>query len=90
MLTKEDYITLQQWEYNLRLAKTRVLRNPNREAIETMREIYKRATGQERRQPPRCASCILAFLTEVAELYFNYQLEVETQPKKQTKTRKKA
>lgn len=79
------------WENHLHLAaRARVLRNPGREAVEEMREIYKRATGQERRQPPRCASCILAFLTEVAELYFDFQPKVESQPKKRTKTRKTA
>ena len=69
--TREQIETLSTWEENFRTAiKAQWARNPGREALKTIYDIYTTATGDGRRFNDNCNHCILSLLKDCGDIYY--------------------
>lgn len=77
--TEDQLKTLSAWEENFRTAvNAQWARNPGREGLKVIWEIYTKATGDPRRFNDNCNHCILSLLQDCGRIYFQDTLELAT------------
>lgn len=70
-MTQEDIIYLSAYERNFNTAiNSNYSRNVVSSALERMKEIYERHTGEQYRLCTHCSSSVLSFLKVVGKLYY--------------------
>lgn len=86
---EEQLKTLSAWEENFRTAvKADWARNPGRNGLRVIYDIYTQMTGDQRRFNDNCNHCILSLLKDCGRLYFkdledlHRRKEVEENPVK--------
>lgn len=68
---EEQLKTLSAWEENFRTAvKADWARNPGRNGLRVIYDIYTQMTGDQRRFNDNCNHCILSLLKDCGRLYF--------------------
>ena len=77
---EEQLKTLSAWEENFRTAvKADWARNPGRNGLRVIYDIYTQMTGDQRRFNDNCNHCILSLLKDCGRLYFK---DLEAKAKK--------
>lgn len=77
---EEQLKTLSAWEENFRTAvKADWARNPGRNGLRVIYDIYTQMTGDQRRFNDNCNHCILSLLKDCGRLYFQ---DLEAKDKK--------
>lgn len=85
---EEQLKTLSAWEENFRTAvNKRWARNPGREALRLIYDIYTKATGDRRRFSDSCSNCILSLLADCGAAYYR---DVEEMARKAAQSKDKA
>lgn len=76
--TTEQLNILSRWEEHFRTAvKADWARNPGTSALQTIKEIYAKATGDTRRVCFNCSNDILNLLKDCGRIYFKDTQEVK-------------
>ena len=69
--TEEQLNTLSAWEDNFRTAvNAQWARNPGRDGLRVIYDIYTSVTGDQRRFNDNCNHCILSLLQDCGRIYF--------------------
>lgn len=77
--TEEQLKTLSKWEEHFRTAvNAQWARNPGREGLMVIWEIFTKTTGDTRRFNDNCNHCILSLLQDCGRIYFQDTLELAT------------
>ena len=75
--TEEQLNTLSAWEDNFRTAvNAQWARNPGRDGLRTIYDIYTSVTGDQRRFNDNCNHCILSLLQDCGRIYFQDREEL--------------
>ena len=69
--------TLSAWEDNFRTAvNAQWARNPGRDGLRVIYDIYTSVTGDQRRFNDNCNHCILSLLQDCGRIYFHDTIEL--------------
>lgn len=79
---EEQLKTLSAWEENFRTAvKADWARNPGRNGLRVIYDIYTQMTGDKRRFNDNCNHCILSLLKDCGRIYFHDKEEMTAKHK---------